>query len=145
MLDLGGGTALGRIFTRTGSPIRSAEVKIPGTYDLAKRIAAALQAKAEYSPDTSLIMDAIATGSYRIGQRLYFEGIYQQCRRQWIDEIRGALREAWAAHMEELGEVLVIGGSAELARDFVESTNGRFKIPQTPDPQHISLYGMLEG
>ncbi|MEO0348828.1 MAG: ParM/StbA family protein [Cyanobacteria bacterium P01_A01_bin.15] len=145
VLDLGGGTALARIFTRSGSPIRTAEVKLPGTYDLAKRIAAALQAKAEYSPDTSLIMDAIATGTYRIGQRLHFEGIYQQCRRQWLEEVRGALREAWATHMDELGEVLVIGGSAELARDFVESTNGRFKIPNTPNPQHISLYGMLEG
>lgn len=144
VLDLGGGTALARVFTSSGTPIRAAEVKLPGTYDLAKKIASALQAKDEYSPDTSLIMDAIASGSFTIGQRTPFEGIFQQCRQQWIDEIRGALKEAWVSHMAELGEVLVIGGSAELARDFVESSNGRFKIPSDPSAQTISLHGMLE-
>ena len=145
VLDMGGGTALGRVFTSSGQPVRGAEVKLPGTYDLAKRIAAALQSRSEYSPDTSLVMDAIADGTYCIGQRTPFEGVFQQCRRQWIDELRGALREAWAAHMAELGEVLVIGGSAPLARDFVDTTNGRFKIPTSPSPQYISLFGMLEG
>ncbi|NEQ54571.1 MAG: hypothetical protein F6K11_31310 [Leptolyngbya sp. SIO3F4] len=47
--------------------------------------------------------------------------------------------------MSELGEVIVVGGSAELLRPFVEETNGRFKIPKSPSPQFVSLYGMLGG
>lgn len=143
ILDMGGGTTLARLYTTSGKVIRDAEVKLPGTFDLAKRIAAALQSKNEYTPDTSKIMDAIADGSYQLGSQTSFAGIFEQCRQQWIDEIRGQLKQGWATHSADIGEVLVVGGSAPLAQRFVDTTNGRFKIPA--NPQTFSLCGLMGG
>lgn len=145
VIDLGGGTSLARIFTPDGRVIRKADLILPGTFDLAKTLASALQKNQEFAINEAKIMDAIADGSYCVGSTANFSAYFDKCRNNWIDGIRGRLRTAWATQLTELGEVLIVGGSAELARPFAETTGGRFKIPQDPVPQCISLYGLLEG
>lgn len=147
ILDLGGGTGIGRLFTSNGTLIRGADVILPGTFKLAAHIAAALTPQLGHSANLGLIMDAIADGSYCYGtSEINFEPIFQKCREQWIGEIRSKLKVAWTTQLSDLGEVLIIGGSASLAQPLVEATKGRFKIashPSVPNfAQLISLYGM---
>ncbi|MEL7493413.1 MAG: ParM/StbA family protein [Cyanobacteria bacterium J06554_11] len=142
VLDLGGGTALARVILPNGLIDRAADVKLPGTFDLANKIAAALKARSEYSPDLGLIMDAIATGSFTIGPRQSFAALFERCRQDWLADIQATLRETWVKQAAEIGEVLIVGGSANLAEALAQTSNGRFKIPD--HPQLISLYGLLE-
>ncbi|MFG6103178.1 ParM/StbA family protein [Leptothoe sp. EHU-05/26/07-4] len=144
VLDLGGGTALARVILPNGLIDRAADVKLPGTFDLANKIAAALKARSEYSPDLGLIMDAIATATFTIGPRQSFAGLFERCRQDWLADIQATLRETWVKQAAEIGEVLIVGGSATLATALAETSNGRFKIPEQPSPQLISLYGLLE-
>jgi hypothetical protein len=147
ILDLGGGTGIGRLYAPNGTMIRTADTLLPGTYQLAQKIAGALLPQLNYSPELRLIMDAIADSSYLYGTtEINFEPIFQKCREQWIGEIRSKLKVAWTQQLSDLGEVLIIGGSASLAQPLVEATKGRFKIafhPSVPNfSQLISLYGM---
>jgi hypothetical protein len=66
VLDLGGGTAIARLYTPSGSAIRGADVNVPGTFELASRINAALMPTTGQTQDLSLIMDAIANRSFTI-------------------------------------------------------------------------------
>jgi hypothetical protein len=66
---------------------------------------------------------------------------FPKCRDAWLEEIRATLRTAWSQYFNEVGEVLIIGGSAPLAKPIEESTKGRFKV--APNPQTISLLGMV--
>lgn len=142
ILDLGGGTALGRLYSPSGSLNRQADVNVPGTFALAQKINAALLPATGQSQDLSLIMDAIADGSYVIGTSgISFANIFEKCRDSWLEEIRGKLRTAWGSYFCDIGEVLIIGGSAPLAKPIEESTKGRFRI--APSPQTISIKGMV--
>jgi hypothetical protein len=147
ILDLGGGTGIGRLYSGNGTMIRTADTLLPGTYQLAQKIAGALLPQLGHSPNLGLIMDAIADSSFLYGTtEVNFEPIFQKCREQWIGEIRSKLKVAWTTQLSDLGEVLIIGGSATLAQPLVEATKGRFKIaahPSVPNfAQLISLYGM---
>lgn len=127
--------------------IRTADTVLPGTHQLAQKIAGVLLPTLGYSPELRLIMDAIADNSFLYGTtEINFESIFQKCREQWIGEIRSKLKVAWTQQLSDLGEVLIIGGSATLAQSLVEATKGRFKIafhPSVPNfSQLISLYGM---
>lgn len=150
ILDLGGGTGIGRLFAG-GNIARDADCILPGTFDLANKIANAITPKIGYSPDLSLIMDGIAEGSYQLGTTGFdFENIFTSCKDEWIAEIRSRLKVAWVKYLPTLAEVLVIGGSAWLAEDLQTATKGRFKIAQHPSvpnfAQLISLLGMaMEG
>jgi hypothetical protein len=142
VLDLGGGTGIGRLYSSSGSMMRQADVIVPGTYDLAKRIDSALMPVTGQSQELSLIMDAIADGSYKVGvSGPDFKHLFEKCRDAWLEGIRAQVRLAWSRYFPEVGEVLVIGGSAPLALPIQESTKGRFKI--APEPQNISIKGML--
>ncbi|MBD1903783.1 ParM/StbA family protein [Trichocoleus sp. DQ-A3] len=147
ILDLGGGTGIGRLFTSNGTLIRGADVILPGTFKLAAHIAAALTPQLGHSANLGLIMDAIENGSFCYGStEINFEPIYQKSREQWISEIRSKLKIAWTTQISDLGEVLIIGGSATLAQPLVEATKQRFKVafhPSVPNfSQLISVYGM---
>jgi hypothetical protein len=142
ILDLGGGTGIGRLYSPSGNLMRSADVVVPGTFALAKKIDSALMPTTNASQDLSLIMDAIASGSYQIGiSGANFAHLFPKCRDAWLEEIRATLRTAWSQYFAEVGEVLVIGGSAPLAAPIAESTKGRFKV--APNPQTISIRGMV--
>lgn len=142
ILDLGGGTAIGRLYSPSGSLNRLADVNVPGTFALAQKINAQLLPVTGASQDLSLIMDAIQNGTFVIGTSgVSFADIFEKCRESWIEEIRGTLRTAWGSYFAEIGEVLIVGGSAPLAKPIQDATKGRFKV--APNPQTISIKGML--
>lgn len=142
VLDLGGGTGIGRLYSPSGSLMRGADVITPGTFALAKKIDAALMPTTNQSQPLELIMDAIADGSYQIGvSGANFAHLFQKCRDAWLEEIRATIRTAWSQHFNEVGQVLIVGGSAPLAKPIEDSTKGRFFV--APNPQQISIKGMV--
>jgi hypothetical protein len=141
-LDLGGGTGIGRLFSPSGNLMRQADVIVPGTFQLAKKIDSALMPVTNQSQDLAQIMDAIADGSYQIGvSGANFAHLFEKCRDSWLEEIRAMLRTAWGQYFDQVGEILIIGGSAPLAQPIQEATKGRFKV--APNPQNISIAGMV--
>lgn len=147
VLDLGGGTSILRLFSADGVLLRGDDVILPGTFVLAQSIAAKLAKRMTYSPDLTTIMDGIEqaayTGSYQLGTTgIEFSAEFEASRTEWLDEIRGEIKTRWAARLAELGEVLLIGGSAPLAAPLEAMTKGRFKI--APQPQTISITAMTE-
>jgi hypothetical protein len=142
VLDLGGGTGIGRLYSPSGNLMRQADVIVPGTFQLAKKIDSALMPTTNQSQDLSQVMDAIADGSFQVGvSGAKFAHLFEKCREAWIEEIRASLRTAWSQYFDQVGEILIIGGSAPLAKPIEESTKGRFKV--APNPQTISIQGMV--
>lgn len=142
ILDLGGGTSIARLYSPSGSVIRELDVNIPGTFDLARRINAALMSTTGQTQDLSLIMDAIASKNFTIGTSgISFDTCFEKCRDAWLEDIRAKLRITWGKCFSEVGEVLIIGGSAPLAAPIEISTKGRFRI--APNSQEISIKGMV--
>jgi hypothetical protein len=142
IVDLGGGTAIARLYSPSGSVMRELDLNVPGTYDLARRINAALMPTTGQTQDLSLIMDAIKDNSFVIGTSgISFAHLFEKCRSGWIEEIRAKLRVTWGHKFAEIGEVLIIGGSAPLAAPIEEATKGRFRV--APNPQEISIRGMV--
>ena len=60
---------------------------------------------------------------------------------KWLADIRNKLKISWSQWLSELGEVVIVGGSAPLASSLVEQTEGRFKIAE--QPQFCGVMGML--
>lgn len=142
VLNLGGGTGQGCLYSASGSPLRGADVLVDGTFALAKKIDAALLSQVGQSQDLGLIMDAIADGSLQVGAMgPDFTRVFPKCRDAWLEEIRGKLRAAWSSYLSEIGEVLIVGGSASLALQIERDTKGRFKV--APNPQEICVRGMV--
>jgi hypothetical protein len=145
-LDFGGGNTTAQLFSKSGMLLRDTRLTLPGTYKLAEAIAAdpsllGTEGKGN-SPKTELIMDAIADSSYTYGNtNVSFAQIFPRCRDMWLTGIREEIRTRWASYLSQIGEVLMIGGSAVLAEPLVEQTKGRFKIAQ--DPVFCTAKGML--
>ncbi|MEC4895472.1 MAG: hypothetical protein SAL07_19655 [Oscillatoria sp. PMC 1051.18] len=147
VLDLGGGTAIARLYAPGGTLLRKADCLLPGTNALAAKINASLLSVTGYSQDLGLIMDAIEDGSFQIGTSdISFDNQFSRCRDEWLTEIRGKLKTSWGEYFSRIGEVLIIGGSAPLAEPLESATKGRFKIAkhsQIPNfAQFINLRGM---
>lgn len=141
ILDLGGGTAIGRLYSPSSQPMRIQDVIADGTYKLANLVSAAMQRSTNKSLDLGQIMDAIANQTYTTDSGVAFAGIFPKCRDTWLDEIRAEIRTRWADFFKEIGEVLIIGGSAPLAFQLETDTNKRFKIAN--NFQTISIEGMI--
>jgi len=58
----------------------------------------------------------------------------------WLDDIRSKASNQWKSYLNDLGEVLLVGGSASLAVDLEERSEGRFKIAS--NPQDVTILGM---
>ena len=141
VLDLGGGTSIARLYSVSGSLMREADVILPGTFDLARKIASRINRDLPTSADLSLVMDAIERGDYCYGTTGYsFAPAFESARAEWLDNIRGEIKTRWGQWLANLGEVLIIGGSAPIALPLQEATKQRFKI--APNSQTISIVGM---
>jgi hypothetical protein len=141
VLDIGGGTAIARLFAPGGGLLRDADIVLPGTAYLAQRLAAAILPKVGNTADAGMIMDAIATGNYRYGSTdIDFSHEFVAVRDAWVADIRSKLKANWAKYLPALGELLVIGGSAGLLEPMCAASKGRFKI--APKPQYFNLYGL---
>lgn len=145
-LDFGGGNTTAQLFSKSGMLLRDTRLTLPGTYKLAEAIAAdpsllGVEGKGN-SPKTELIMDAIAENTFTYGNTgVSFAQIFPRYRDMWLQGIRQEIRTRWGNYLSQIGEVLMIGGSAVLAEALVEQTKGRFKIAQ--DPVFCSARGMM--
>ncbi|HBB34466.1 MAG TPA: hypothetical protein DDZ80_18925 [Cyanobacteria bacterium UBA8803] len=143
ILDLGGKTGIGQLYTKNGTLIRESRILVEGTYRLAQMVARHSELiRQDTMPNLSLIMDAIADGSLTYGTTgISFADKLPHYMSQWLLDIRNKLKIGWAQWLPELGEVLIVGGSAPLATSLVEQTQGRFKIAE--QPQLCGVKGML--
>jgi hypothetical protein len=141
IIDIGGGTAIARLFAPGGGLLRDADIVLPGTAYLAQRLAAAILPKVGNTADAGMLMDAIATGNYRYGSTdIDFTREFVAVRDAWTADIRSKLKANWAKYLPSLGELLVIGGSASLLEPMCAASKGRFKI--APKPQYFNLFGL---
>ncbi len=141
ILDIGGGTAIARLFAPGGALLRDADIVLPGTSYLAQRLAAAILPKVGNTADAGMIMDSIATGDYRYGSTdIDFTREFVAVRDAWVSDIRSKLKANWAKYLPSLGELLIIGGSANLLEPMCAASKGRFKV--APKPQFFNLYGL---
>ncbi|UBF26415.1 ParM/StbA family protein [Kovacikia minuta CCNUW1] len=141
VIDFGGGTSSGRLYSAEGVNLRDASITLPGTNALAQAIQARLLKETGISVELSQVMDGIESGSYKIGRNgASFLTHFASCREQWIDDIRSKAAALWQPYLADLGEVLLVGGSASLATSLEERTKGRFKI--AVNPQDTTILGM---
>ncbi len=141
--DIGGGTSIARIYLPSGTMVQDAEIILPGTKELAQQVASEVQATfgLNYSPALADIMDAIARGDCLYGtNRLDFSAIYQDVCEKWVESARAEIRSKWAKYLPNLGEVLIVGGSASLAAPICLASGDRFWI--APEPQLFNIIAM---
>jgi len=145
ILDLGGKTGIGQLYTKNGTLIRESRIIVGGTYQLAQLVAQHPKLiRLDTTPDLGLIMDAIADNSLAYGTTgISFADRFPGYLSQWLDDIRNKLKINWAKWLSELGEVVIVGGTAVLAQPLVEKTAGRFKIAKE-NPQYCNVLGMLQ-
>lgn len=141
ILDIGGGTAIARLFAPGGALLRDADIVLPGTSHLAQRLAAAILPKVGTTADAGMLMDSIASGNLCYGSTdIDFSREFVAVRDSWTADIRAKLKANWAKYLPSLGELIVIGGSASLLQPMCEASKGRFKV--APRPQFFNLYGL---
>jgi hypothetical protein len=133
ILDVGGGTAIARLFAPGGALLRDADILLPGTSHLAQRLAAAILPKVGSTADAGSLMDSIASGDFRYGNtEIDFSREFAAVRDAWTADIRAKLKANWAKYLPSLGELVVIGGSASLLQPMCEASKGRFKVAPKP-------------
>ncbi len=141
ILDLGGGTVIGRLYSPGGQPLREYDlIEKKGTFALANKIASAMQRQLTERLEPSQIMDAIANQTFTTDSGVNFVQVFDKCRESWVEDIRASIRVVWSAQFKEIGEVLIVGGSAPLAKSIQESTKNRFRV--VSNHQTISIEGM---
>src|SRR4028119_221515 len=141
ILDIGGGTAIARLFAPGGALLRDADIVLPGTSHLAQRLAAAILPKVGSTADAGSLMDSIASGDFRYGNtEIDFSREFVAVRDAWTADIRAKLKANWSKYLPSLGELLIIGGSATLLEPMCSASKGRFKL--APKPQLFNLYGL---
>ena len=141
IIDVGGGTAIARLFAPGGALVRDADIVLPGTSHLAQRLAAAILPKVGNTADAGMLMDAIASNDFRYGSTdIDFSREFVSVRDAWTADVRAKLKANWAKYLPSLGELLIIGGSANLLQPMCEVSKGRFKV--APKPQFFNLYGL---
>lgn len=125
ILDIGGGTAIARLFAPGGALLRDADIVLPGTSHLAQRLAAAILPKVGSTADAGSLMDSIASGDERYGNtEIDFSREFVAVRDAWTADIRAKLKANWAKYLPSLGELIVIGGSASLLQPMCEASFG---------------------
>lgn len=143
ILDIGGGTAIARLFAPGGALLRDADIVLPGTSHLAQRLAAAILPRLGSTADAGMLMDAIASGNLCYGNtEIDFSREFVAVRDAWTADIRAKLKANWAKYLPSLGELVIIGGSASLLQPMCEASKGRFKV--APKPQFFNLYGLTK-
>lgn len=143
VLDIGAGTTLLRLYSTAGQLMREADIILAGTFDLARKISTRIQSSFDETPSLTLIMDGIEDGSYLLGTTGYsFKEAFEASRTEWLQEFRSQLKNRWGQWIPNLGEVLVIGGSAPLVEPWAAESKGRIKV--ATNPQTISIIGMAE-
>ncbi|MCY7274338.1 MAG: hypothetical protein LH702_11500 [Phormidesmis sp. CAN_BIN44] len=116
VIDFGGSTSSGRLYSPDGLMLREASITLPGTNQLAQMIQARLLKETSTSADLSAIMDGIESGSYQVGRNgASFIPHFASCRDTWLDDIRSKAIAQWNPYLG-------------LIRDTCKT------VPRTPEP-----------
>jgi hypothetical protein len=135
VLDLGGGTAIARLFAPNGTIARDYELVLDGgTSALAARIAS----EVGLLGCEGQILDAISDGSFAV-HAVNFRASYDALLPQWVEDIRSDINTRWKSIQNQYAQILVVGGSAPLFAPFV-AENPRYIV--APNPQFYALEGM---
>lgn len=135
VLDLGGGTAIARLFAPNGTIARDYELVLDGG---TSQLAAQIAAEVGLLGCEGQILDAIADGTFAV-HAVGFKATYDALLPQWVDGIRSDINTRWKAIQNQYAQILVIGGSAPLFAPFV-AQNPRYIV--APNPQYFALEGM---
>jgi hypothetical protein len=140
VISLGGKDGIARLYTPSGQINRNADVKLTGTLELVSLINKALGVEMGKLVKPHVIMNAIEKGDYLIpGNDFDFSQIFFDCRDKWWRDIRSAVIKQWGAFVDEIGEVYVVGGSANIIRNKLP--NDRYIVPA--NPEYFDLIGLL--
>jgi Actin like proteins N terminal domain len=139
IISLGGKDGIARLYTADGQINRKADVKISGTLALITRINTALNVTAGRTVQPHIIMDAIERGDYTTSSGIEFTKIFLDARQKWWDEIRSSIGKQWQPFSDNIGEILVVGGSAHIVAKHLP--NDRYKVPN--EPQYFDLLGLV--
>jgi hypothetical protein len=135
VLDLGGGTAIARLFTPDGTIARDYELVLDGG---TSALAAQIAAEVGLLGCEGQILDAIADKSFAV-HAVNFRAAYDALLLQWVDSIRSDINTRWKSIQNQYAQILVVGGSAPLFAPFV-AENPRYIV--APNPQFFALEGM---
>lgn len=156
VIDLGGAETTARLIAPNGVILRGdADLSLPGTVYLATMISGAIKRNFRFNPDPSSIMDAIGRGEYALKvmgttgeQTVDFSKEFAICLDQYVSDLKSKIKTAWQEHWGDLGEVLIVGGSAPLLHQVEVDTQGRFRVARHEAienfSQSINIYGMAE-
>lgn len=141
VIDLGGGTSIYRLIDSDGDidDARSGVIN-GGTAELASDIAEQCFADRDRA---NLVMDAISDGSFEVrGDN--FKHVYDELFPKWIQKIHRKIQGKWNPVISQIAQILIIGGSAPLVREYfnVGEPDARFVMPS--NPQHYGLEGLNE-
>ncbi|WP_373545660.1 ParM/StbA family protein [Chamaesiphon sp.] len=148
VLDVGGLNIHAFAFDPDGNKLDISFQNDLGTIALAKKIVKHPYVKQQISTalDISIVMDAIEDRSFMVRDKANFRQIFGECVDEWINEISASIKDAWLA-APNLGNFMMVGGSAPLLKSYEIRTGGRFFLPPSNDdcfidPQLVALLGM---
>ena len=135
VLDLGGGTAIARLFHPDGTIVRDYDLVLDGA---TSALAAHIAVEVGLIKSEGQILDAIADGTFAV-HAINFKTAYDAILPEWIDDIQTQMRTRWKEIHNQFAQILVIGGSAPIIAPFVQD-NPRYVI--APNPQFYALEGL---
>ena len=145
LIDIGGGTVNAVIAT-----FENGELDIlwrdsfnnRGGIALANMILDTDYVKAQKTMKTADIMDAIANGKRYIGNRpdRSFEPVFDDCVKAWFKAIRVTVLSAADAYLDEVNQIVWVGGSVELLRPQLEGKDGQLVFPS---PQEANINALI--
>ena len=149
LIDIGGGTVNALIATFEDGQL---DILWRESFDnrggiaLAKSILDTDHVKAQKSMSVPSIMDAIAEGKRYIGNRpdRSFEPVFDDCVKQWFKAIRVTVLSAADSYLDEVNQIIWMGGSTELLRNQLESKEGQLIFP-SPQLANINALVHLSG
>ena len=144
LIDIGGGTVNAVIATFEGE----LDILWRDSFDnrggiaLAKGILDTDHVKAQKTMKTADIMDAIANGNRYIGNRpdRSFEPVFDDCVKAWFKAIRVTVLSAADAYLDEVNQIVWMGGSVELLRPQLEGKDEQLIFPS---PQYANINALI--
>ncbi|NJL81657.1 MAG: hypothetical protein HC836_15975 [Richelia sp. RM2_1_2] len=145
LIDIGGGTVNAVIATFEDGEL---DILWRDSFDnrggiaLAKGILDTDYVKAQKTMKTADIMDAIANGKRYIGNRpdRSFEPVFDDCVKAWFKAIRVTVMSAADAYLDDVNNIVWMGGSVELLRPQLEGKDGQLVFPS---PQEANINALI--
>ena len=151
ILDCGGGELSMILFTRTGVIDAEKTLLLPGTSELARRIAIAIAGQTSYQPNAGTILSAIENATFNYidnGLAIDFYDIFQALKAEWLNEIRATIVEKWQKNGIRFGQIMLVGGGSQYLLSELLGGDKPYILPESQAiqnfPQLLNIYSMLQ-